>query len=863
MSSPTKRAYLKWDSSNAADDFLQLTKQDGSVPGWIDSSGSLQGTLFNGIVSVANLPAICTPGLSQPVNLTTAPYGIYSCTSTNVWTQGGSIGGPQQTAVRLSTQCLSTDTNCFQVFQDGQVSVGATWSANTSNGTAATSLTTNANDLGAQYLQINTPQTNIGGMFTSTNGGSASILAAFKVVGTLGVPASGVGTNEQASSSTTITVGPFTPTTSGPGSVLIVFAACFQPDQASITFSDNNGNTWVNVLPKPTINTGLASVQMAYVQNNNSGSTTITATFSSSATFRSIFVCNFSGLASASVFDSAVGGVGGTTVFAGTLTTTGNDLLFQAARSNGASTYTVGTLGIAGNTITTNSFDPPYTSLAIGQKVVLTSACDVANGYVGRCTSALTNPSATIVSVNGPHSITVNSLLSISNTAPVGGFTGWMISAHDDGAQYAAAFNKALTIPGATLFLPCGLTILGQQPFNEGTTFPTWNPNISGCAGETGTVLVPSLDFNYASAVGAIIANIPNNNGILAGSVQSPAIYGRLEKFSIWGGGTGGSSLGSLPVISANNIEIDSVDCTGFGVSANTFISGHSLRVNNAHGWICGGVGLAYLGDAGGSTEWGYVRGSYFQSGTGANVSSITVSAGHLESSSNSIYGNGSSCVAYSVGVTGGEFTSHHDKHAGISVSAGAVNIEDDGYAGVGVCGAALNISGTGNVAAEKSLIDTFTMSAGSFNDLGGNYHTAVGTPWTNGTLSVTGGTLVGTGSITGVVVAANKLVLSAGWGTTASWTTGPTGFTKRVQGTLTASGTGQAANPTITYTFPTPFGQATNIICKATQIGGTQAAVANPFTVGAPSATSVVFTYTGTPGAGNTLQIVFECDAA
>jgi hypothetical protein len=44
-----------------------------------------------GISNVSSLPALCTPGVTPPVNLTTPPYGIYFCSATNTWTLGGSL----------------------------------------------------------------------------------------------------------------------------------------------------------------------------------------------------------------------------------------------------------------------------------------------------------------------------------------------------------------------------------------------------------------------------------------------------------------------------------------------------------------------------------------------------------------------------------------------------------------------------------------------------------------------------------------------------------------------------------------------------------------------------------------------------
>lgn len=103
--------------------------------------------------------------------------------------------------------------------------------------------------------------------------------------------------------------------------------------------------------------------------------------------------------------------------------------------------------------------------------------------------------------------------------------------------------------------------------------------------------------------------------------------------------------------------------------------------------------------------------------------------------------------------------------------------------------------------------------------------------------------------------VAAGNLVLSAGWGTTAAWSAlnGNTSFS----GTITASGTGQAANPTVTFTFPTAFPVAPRT-CYALQVGGTQAQ--GTFAVSSVTNTGVVFTYSGTPGAGNTVFVQSLC---
>jgi hypothetical protein len=112
--------------------------------------------------------------------------------------------------------------------------------------------------------------------------------------------------------------------------------------------------------------------------------------------------------------------------------------------------------------------------------------------------------------------------------------------------------------------------------------------------------------------------------------------------------------------------------------------------------------------------------------------------------------------------------------------------------------------------------------------------------------------------SITGTILTTAKVVLSAGWGTTAA-VTAPTGATSPVTFTVTNSGTTQGASPTITYTFPTPYLQPP-LFCTATQVGGTNAI--GTFSAGTPTGTSVVFTYSLTPTASDTEFVQVSCSA-
>lgn len=138
--------------------------------------------------------------------------------------------------------------------------------------------------------------------------------------------------------------------------------------------------------------------------------------------------------------------------------------------------------------------------------------------------------------------------------------------------------------------------------------------------------------------------------------------------------------------------------------------------------------------------------------------------------------------------------------------------------------------------------------SGGTVIDQGGNV-------MPNSAYVSNSGTYIGLGSQTTTAITAGKLVLSAGWGNTAAWS-GLAGF-NNVTGTITASGTGQAANPTITYTFPTRYPVAP-AFCTAVQTGGN-----NPlgqFSASALSATGVTFTYSLSPTPSDTIVVAIQC---
>ncbi len=98
---------------------------------------------------------------------------------------------------------------------------------------------------------------------------------------------------------------------------------------------------------------------------------------------------------------------------------------------------------------------------------------------------------------------------------------------------------------------------------------------------------------------------------------------------------------------------------------------------------------------------------------------------------------------------------------------------------------------------------------------------------------------------------AASQFAISAGWGNTAT-VSAVAGYGQTCRITITASGTGQAANPTITWTLPVPITMTVSPpIGTAQMTGGTGTlTMISQTTI---SATAPVWTFQGTPGAGST----------
>ena len=115
-----------------------------------------------------------------------------------------------------------------------------------------------------------------------------------------------------------------------------------------------------------------------------------------------------------------------------------------------------------------------------------------------------------------------------------------------------------------------------------------------------------------------------------------------------------------------------------------------------------------------------------------------------------------------------------------------------------------------------------------------------------------------------GTALATADYVLSAGWGTSPTFTA-VRGTDAGAAFTITAKAT-VGANPTVTLTFKNGAwaNGAPIVICGRTEIvaatGAPAAAVSNEFVVTSVSTTQAVFTFNGTPVANSTYGCSFIC---
>jgi len=297
--------------------------------------------------------------------------------------------------------------------------------------------------------------------------------------------------------------------------------------------------------------------------------------------------------------------------------------------------------------------------------------------------------------------------------------------------------------------------------------------------------------------------------------------WAQLQQINISECGTTGMSIGSGALSYGNRVSIENNSPAGLS-DANLYVSGRFVcyyclfygsqnGTNNAVGIGSAATGSVTLYEPafninGGTNAYGYVCRA-----SGCYLKIISSSA------------------SFGMNATANPVTNFNGIYCGANTCT------------VDVQGLTLAAKGTGNTYNASSASSIF------INRGGNNFTGGAGISNTGFVLNLDSQGVAG--------ITAAKAVLNASWGSTAAWTSLQGG--NSFSGVITASGTGQAANPTITYTFPTPLFAAPSV-CNAVQNGGTQAN--GTFVASSVSATGATFTYSGTPGAGNTVNVAIFC---
>lgn len=872
------------------------TSTSASVGG---GGASYPGVTSNGTNGI-NVTGTVAAGTSTPTSLgntgVTLPDGSVigsmprnaGLLGTNAFGQPIVVGSnaANQGEIVLAPSC-GTAANCYTIYDDVQTAMTATYTAGAFSGGSA--LTQQPTDVGTStYVAYGavTAATESSVTLASTSALThQSGVIAWKSAGS---PALRTCWNTSSASAGTALTLPVSPV-GGSGHVLMLIeqgGTSTSGATYTFTITDNSssGQTWSNLSTSAIQSskgggTLYGYYNVSYAVNIAAGAYTLTFT-TPNLTYRSIIACEISGVQSSSAMDSSAlaYNVGTTTAAAVTtsISTTSNDFLV-AMDLTGNGTFVANGANYGGTgTVTTLSSDPPFVAGDVGKKFLSTTNCDATNGYI-TCYKAF--PPGTITAYNGPHSVSVSTVPIFTPTSNGTNFTGWFLWGHDDGAAINAAWNAAQTLPGMSLRLPCGAMFIGQPPFISASTGGVYNPSISGCSGG-GTLFVPTADFNYSLASGGLIYSYPATNFAGFGTLfQNAVIWSQIRDLTIWGAGMDGNAVTTqlpifnLSVASLNNVWINAWNWNA-SVPANTMpaMKATSLSVNNSGAWSAGTGGLLYTGDQSPTNQISVIRNCLFGVQGNANTPgnpgyALQMQGGHLTSESCQWYAPQSGGAVKGVNITGGVWTSIGDQSSGITATGGAINLTDTQTSLLGVYG----VQNQGAIVrAQNSELSSYTQSAGTLIDEGGNYACAtigwVGcsgaiTPWTtnpHSNNSITGGNIIGAGSVTGTLVAASNLVLSANWGTSAA-VSSPGGYTSPVIFTITNGTASTGASPTITYTFPVPYAQAP-LWCNATQTGGTNAI--GTFTSSSITATRVTFTYSQAPTAGSTEIVQVSCAA-
>jgi|SRR5271157_5058354 len=462
-------------------------------------------------------------------------------------------------------------------------------------------------------------------------------------------------------------------------------------------------------------------------------------------------------------------------------------------------------------------------------------------------------PQSTILTVNGAHSITV---FTRARNSSVKGTNSVLVWGHDDGATIkraiAAVVANRASGPSSALQLPCGTMLTSLPPFIVPSTGAT-AVGVSGCGGG-GTMIIPLPKMNCTGGAGRGCLIDDGQHVESSGQVQPSAHF---RDIVFYGGGTDVKDPSATVDANTAGIAI-----SFFDELENVWVVGWLWNSATPNPGISNSGGaMINSGSYAGGTPSCILQGSVATVATmlagscgGSQGDSLTFGAGSAGVATYGVY------VNQSRGAYGAKNDSALWSDYGsiittsfLSQKGGTTYLDGSQLHQFGGGNSALTIQGGTVTLCGVNFFATgapINMTAGKLFDACKN--TLTGT-----TPVFKGGEVFGDASITGTSASPSNFRFGAGFGESASMSS-VMGNTKKVRGTITASGTGQSPNPTMTYTFPTQFWRIP--VCTIKQDGGTQETVALPFTVEVPTLTSVSFIYQGTIGAGKTLSVVIEC---
>lgn len=523
----------------------------------------------------------------------------------------------------------------------------------------------------------------------------------------------------------------------------------------------------------------------------------------------------------------------------------------------------------ANPTLTTTTADPPFTSSAVGMTVEISNGpCSGSNGAATPGTAQ----KGTILAVGGPNTITLSFTPSVSCTSS-GTVSCEVWWGNDDTTAIQAAFsaitNVNLGIKCGTMVLPAGTAFISSVIYNATSICgDAQSLNAASTAdgftvygqGPQATIIAPLLGFSTTNTISGCL------------------IFCALANTA---GGTGfGVSLHDYAINGMGNNSVTTTGSYNYAVF-NQSVNGNTYNIIvtnwgfNSSQMACFIVGGVNEGDSVASNISCY-NGGYT---CGALVGSITTYFTKCFNPQDGM--NISNCLAttYSMSIWGGvggvivtdscPWNSNDDVIYGSlnnsAISCGSTIRMHHGTITYNSATAATNFAvGSGcALTVDNSTITSnqtnFGASAAtsSIRDAGGNTF--------SGANSLANTTVYGSSS-TGAspcLIANFSITQNGGFGTTAA-VTAVSGGSGSCIFTITNSGTGQGANPTVTFTFPVAFLKATNLICTASLVGGNQTlAASNLFYSGTPSTTAVVYTYQGTPTVNDTEIVVSTCGIA